>query len=166
MEEPQIKIDARVLVGQNEANVLPLGGMLRGVAEIHRRELQRRSQYNRGAGTRGEVYHRRHRQLRLRHTDKRPHQRGIRVSSSGEKTLEAELQGDPLEDAANGHAGVVQAAGCAGHRSERHHILQERRVADSRSKGENWRGKTRLHRPADRAEEQGRSGERKRRANL
>jgi len=41
MEEPQIEIDARVLVGQDETDVLPVGGMLRGAAETHRRELQR-----------------------------------------------------------------------------------------------------------------------------
>lgn len=137
MEEPQIEVDARVLVGQDETDVLPVGGMLRGAAETRRRELQRRSQHDRGAGTRGQVYHRRHRQLRLRHTDKRPHRRGIRVSPGSEEALEAELQDDPLEDAANGDAGVVQAAGRAGHRSDCHHILQERRVADDRPEGEN-----------------------------
>lgn len=43
MEGSQVEIDARVLVGQTEADVLSIGGMLRGAAEAHRRKLQRGS---------------------------------------------------------------------------------------------------------------------------
>lgn len=70
VEEPAVEINARVLVEQTEADVLPAGGVLRGAAEAHQREL-RRGSHDRSTGTGDEVYHRCHRELRLRHTDKR-----------------------------------------------------------------------------------------------
>lgn len=115
MEEPQVEIDARVLVGQTQADVLPAGGVQRGTAKADRRELQSGSNYGRGTRAGGEIHHRRHWQLRLRHTDKCAHQRGIRVSQGCEEVLEAELQGHSLEDATNGYAEAVQVAGRAGH---------------------------------------------------
>lgn len=162
MEGPQVEIDARVLVGQAQADVLPAGGVQRGVAEAHRRELQRRSNDSRGTRAGDEIHHRRHRQLRLRHTDKCAHQRGIRVSQGGEEALEAELQGHSLEDAKDGHAEAVQVARRAGHRSECHQVLQEGSVANDQPAREERHEETRFYGSTGRAEEQGRIGERSR----
>lgn len=148
VEGSQVETDARVLVGQAEADVLSAGGVLRGVAATHRGELQCRSN-GRGAGAGREIHHRRHRQLRLRHTDKRAHRRGVRVSQGGEEALEAELQNHSLEDVTNVHAEAVQAIGRAARRSERYLVFYGRRVANDQPEGEQWHDQARLHGPAD-----------------